>query len=170
MRDTPLKKFESRARDQIPLFILVCLTVLSGINFYLPNYNAVAINFPLIGIYYWSLHRPDLLGPIPVFFIGLLYDFLIGNPPGMSALIFVAIQGLIGARRKTLLVQAFWVHWLAFFGTVVVASFSLWLIGSIWYSTLMNPFSFLFQGLLTLSVFPLLVGLMGWLRIKLLKV
>jgi hypothetical protein len=40
-------------------------------------------------VYFWSLYRPDLFGPLAAFGSGIVYDALAGLPLGLSALILL---------------------------------------------------------------------------------
>jgi rod shape-determining protein MreD len=58
--------------------------------------------FVLMPIYFWSLVRPDLMGPYPVFALGVLQDlFSGGHPMGLWALSFVVTYFVIDRNRDT---------------------------------------------------------------------
>ena len=106
---------EDTARDQIPLITMIVLMLMSVSPIYLPHYGGIAINLSLIGLFYWSVYKPELTHPFAAFLVGLFYDFLAGAPTGMFALIFVVSRGLLGIYSRRLVTTNFLILWLGFF-------------------------------------------------------
>ena len=84
----------------MPALLGVLLVILSTIPFYIPGYGPVAANLVLMAVFYWSIHRPDLLSPVSVFFIGLLQDILVGMPPGMNAIVLLLVRTIAVSQSR----------------------------------------------------------------------
>ncbi len=164
------QRLERVARDHVPIAITIFLAVFSTAPFYIPGYGMVAANLALMGVFYWSVHRPDLLSPVAAFCIGLLYDFLAGTPPGMTALIFVVVRGLTGAQGGSLAGKPFLFLWLGFWGAAAGAGVTAWIISAVWHAALLDPAPLLFQVGLTIALFPFVSWLLVWIQHKLLPV
>ena len=93
---------EDTARDQVPVITIIVLVLISVPPLYLPHYGGIAINFSLIGLFYWSVYKPQLIHLFTAFLLGLFYDFLAGVPVGMFALIFVLVFLLVAQQTLVL--------------------------------------------------------------------
>lgn len=145
---------EDTARDQVPLMTIIVLVLMSVSPFYLPHYAGIAINLSLIGLFYWSVYKPELIHPFTAFLVGLFYDFLAGAPTGMFALIFVVSRGLLGIYSRRLVTTNFLILWSGFLLFVFGTSFAGWLASSLWYGALSDPVSIIFNSILTVALFP----------------
>ena len=153
----------------MPALLGVLLVILSTIPFYIPGYGPVAANLVLMAVFYWSVHRPDLLSPISVFFIGLLQDILIGMPPGMNAVVLLSVRTLAVSQSRVFRGRSFIILWWGFGIVAVASSFVVWVLSAIYAISLMDPLPGLFQAGLTTALFPFLAGLFTWLQVKLLS-
>lgn len=154
------------ARNQVPMITMIVLVLMSIPPFYLPHYGWIAINFSLIGLFYWSVYKPQLIHLFTAFLVGLFYDFLAGVPAGMFALIFVVSRALLGIYCGGLGAANFLSLWLGFFLFVVGTSFTGWLASSLWYGALIDPVSVLFHTILTVASFPFGAVLLIWISRK----
>ncbi len=89
--------------------------------------------------------------------IGLLQDTLTGMPIGVNALVFLGVYGVVLSQRRFFAGKSFAVVWLGFAVVAAGAALSSWILVSVYYVTLVAPRPVLFQYLMTLGVFPLLV-------------
>lgn len=164
------QRLEKIARDYVPIAITVFFTILSATPLYLPGYGMIAANLALMAIYYWAVYRPDLLSPLAAFCIGMIYDFLVGTPPGINALVFLLVRALVSRRGGALQGKPFITLWLGFVGISLSASLATWVISVIWHLTFLNPLPIVFQGGLTIGVFPFVCWLLVWTQHKTLSV
>lgn len=164
------QRLDRVARDHFPIAITVFFAILSATPFYIPGYGMVAASLTLMAVFFWSVHRADLLSPAAVFVIGLLHDILSGTPPGMNALIFVLLRVGTATIADSLAGKPFLVLWLGFSAAGLAAGFLHWLINVIWYFELLDPTPVIFQTLLTITLFPFVGWLLVWLQHKLLPV
>ena len=153
----------------MPALLGVLLVILSTIPFYIPGYGPVAANLVLMAVFYWSIHRPDLLSPVSVFFIGLLQDILVGMPPGMNAIVLLLVRTLAVSQSRVFRGRSFIILWWGFGIVAVTSAFVVWVLSAVYAFTLMDPRPGLFQAGMTTALFPFLAGLFTWLQVKLLS-
>ena len=164
------QRLEKIARDYVPIAITVFFTILSATPLYLPSYGMIAANLTLMAIYYWAVYRPDLLSPLAAFCIGMIYDFLVGTPPGVNALVCLFVRTLIGSRVGALRGKSFITLWLGFVGISLGASLATWVISVIWHLMFLNPLPIVFQAGITICVFPFVCWLLVWTQHRMLSV
>jgi len=100
-----------------------------------------------------------------VFSVGLLHDTLTGAPLGVSALVFLAVHGIIVGQRRFLVGKSFAVIWLGFSLVAAGASSMNWFLISIFHVTIVDADALFFQYLLSLGIFPMVTWiLMRWQR------
>ena len=158
----PLHKLDVAGRSLAPTAVTVMLLLVNLAPLHMTGYERVAPSFVLMSIYYWAIHRPDLLPPSAVFVIGLLQDLLGGGPLGLNALILVMAHWTILTQRGFFLSSTFPMLWLGFVVVVAGAALAQWLAASLASFELVAIDALVIQGLLTLTLFPL----MAWLLIQ----
>lgn len=161
-------RLDVTARNLVPAALGVFLAVLSAIPFYLPGYGPVAPNFVLMVVFFWAVHRPDILSPVRVFFIGLLLDILVGMPPGLNAAVLVLVWAFTSTQNKVFRGKSFLVLWWGFGLVALTASFAVWLLSCLYNLSLLDPLPGLFQAAVTFALFPFLAWLFVWTQHKLL--
>jgi len=138
----------------MPMLTVVLCVIVSVVPAHLPVFTAVTPFFPLMAIYYWTVHRPDLLPFVAVFAAGLLLDMLTGAPLGIASLVLLLAYGLVLSQREHLLMRRFTVVWLGFLVIAAAAAVLQWIVVSLFYGMLLDVRAFLFQGVLTVAVYP----------------
>lgn len=149
------QRIDKAGRNLTPFAITVMLGLLGMVPLRLPSFAEVAPSLTLMAVYYWSIHRPDLLRPSAVFAVGVLQDLLSGAPLGLHGLILVLVQGTVLSQRRFFLASTFLLMWVGFALVVFGAAFTEWLVFCALNTTLMPFRALFFQALLTLAVFPL---------------
>jgi len=157
------------ARNVVPALLGVFLVLLSTIPFYIPGYGPMAANLVLVAVFYWAVHRPDLLSPITVFFIGLLQDILVGMPPGMNAFVLLLVRTLAVSQSRVFRGRSFIILWWGFGIVAVASAFVVWLLSAIYVFTAIDPLPGLFQAGMTTALFPFLAGIFTWMQVKMLS-
>ena len=157
------------ARNVLPGMLGVLLVLLSTIPFYIPGYGTMAANLVLMAVFYWAVHRPDLLPPVTVFLIGLLQDILVGMPPGMNVLLLLAVRTLAVSQGRVFRGRSFVILWWGFGMVAVASAFVLWGLMSVYVIALVDPVPGLFQAAATTALFPFLAGFFTWMQHKLLS-
>lgn len=158
-----LQKAGQSLRFFVPGGTVALLSLASVIVWPLPFVGSVAPSFGLAAVYYWAIYRPDLLGVLTVFLLGLLNDMVHFLPLGLSAFVYVGVHQLAFSQRRLFVGQTFYMLW---FGFLVVETLSLivhYLILSMTSEQLVTFFPVLMQFLLTVAVFPLV----AWVLIRL---
>lgn len=154
MTGTLTQRMDRFARHLLPLAISVVLVILSVVPVYLPGYGQIAANLVLMAVFFWSVYRPDLMAPAPVFGIGLLLDILSGMPPGMNALILVLVRSVVVTQGRVFRGKSFLVLWWGFSLVALGASLCLWLLSMGYSFVVLDPMPGVFRWALTVALFP----------------
>lgn len=153
-------RLDKFARDLTPFGLTFLLLIVDAVPFHIPGFAQVAPLLPMIGIYFWAVYRPDLMPTWAVFLLGILHDFLAGLPVGVSAVTFLAVQGVGMAQRGFFFGKSFLIVWLGF---VIVAGGAMaiqWLLISVFSGDFVDGRSAFYQYGLTAAVFPVLAWLL----------
>jgi len=158
-------RLDITARRLTPFGLTVLLVLINVLPLHVPGFARVMPMLPLMSIYLWAVHNPNLMPAYAVFVIGLLQDILTGTPLGVNVLIYLFVYGAVIWQRRFLAGKSFAVIWVGFTlvgaGAVVVG----WAVISIYYTILAEPNAMAFQYLLSLGIFPLMAWVfMRWQR------
>ncbi len=156
MSGSSWNSFDAIARNSTPSLLLLFLVVLGQLPFSLPGDTAVTPYFVLMAVFYWGLHRPDLLPAIIVFLVGLLQDALEGEPFGANAFVLIAVYWFVASQQRHIGGRSFLVLWLVFAAVGLVAESLRWLLVSTLTTTLIAPWSITFEYLMTVALYPIL--------------
>lgn len=161
MKPSLFQRMDSWVRQLLPLGSTVTLLLINLIPSRIPGFAGVAPELTLMGVYYWSIYRPDLMSPLAAFALGLLHDILSGTPLGVNAAVFVLVQGTTASQRRFFLGNAFVAAWWGF-GLVAMAAIALsWLLTSLVYGQIIQPRAVVFEYLMTLSLYPVVSWLLA---------
>ena len=117
----------------------------------------------LMSIYYWTIHRPDLLPPSAGFAAGIFHDFVAGLPVGVTAVVFLSVHAVLVSQRRFFVGKTFLVLWLGFVLVAMVAAVESWLLICFYELTLVDPLAPSYQFLMTVGGFPFVAWLlMRW--------
>lgn len=163
MTTTVWQRVDQAGRNLAPVAVTVVLVLGGMVRLHLPDYDTIAPSLALMAVYYWAIHRPDLLRPSMAFAIGLLHDLLSGAPLGMNALILVLAHWVVVTQRRFFLANSFLLLWWGFALIVLGAAFVQWLAFSVLHAQVLAPNAALFQAMMTLSLFPIF----AWVFIRL---
>lgn len=147
---------DAAARNVTPSLFLLFLLLLGQLPFSLPGDSAVTPYFLLMGVFYWGLHRPDLLPASVVFVIGLLHDALEGEPFGVNAFALIAVYWFVAAQQRNVGERTFITLWLIFALVALSAETLRWLLVSLLTMTPIAPWPVLFEFLTTVALYPIL--------------
>jgi rod shape-determining protein MreD len=123
---TPLSRLDQTARGFLPVITAILLGIIAVLPIGIPQWGALAPPLMLIGVFYWSLVRPDLMPPTAAFALGLLQDFLSGAPIGSGALIMVVTQWTMRGQQRFLANRPFLLLWGSFIPVAFVAAMLEW--------------------------------------------
>lgn len=156
-----VQQIDLAARRLFPFALSVLLVVLSVVPLPVPGYGLVVPAFGLMAVYYWAIHRPDLLPAVAVFTLGLLEDILSGAPMGVNTLVFLLVYGVMRNQRRPFLGKPFPVMWFGFLLVAPSAEFVQWLASSVLVGRLIPPQAILVQTALTIALYPWLTWLLA---------
>lgn len=159
MKPTFWHRVDTFARDLTPFALTFVLVVAGAIPVHIPGFAQVAPLLAMIGIYFWAVYRPDLMPSAAVFLIGLLHDFLSGLPVGISAMIFLLVQGAALAQRSFFFGKSFVIVWIGFILVAAGALLLEWLVLSMIAGEVIQARTAFYQFGLTVAVFPVLAWL-----------
>ena len=91
MKQGTWHRLDLTARSLTPTAITLLLIMLGMVPLQLPNIAPVVPSLALIGVFYWAVHRPDLMTIWAIFAIGLFQDLLSGGHVGV---------GILGSEEK----------------------------------------------------------------------
>lgn len=151
-----LQRLDRFARNLIPFALSLLLVIVGTLPFQLPGYGLVAANLALMSVFYWSVYRPDLLPPWAAFLIGLLQDILVGTPPGLNALVLLLARAMVVSQGRVFRGKSFLVMWWGFAMVALGAQVLVWLLTAALQLALLDPMPAVFQGALTVALFPFL--------------
>ena len=154
MKLTLWQRLDVLGRQITPCFLTLVLVMLSMMPLHLPMLAPVVPWLALVAVYYWSLHRPDLMPAVAVFAIGVFHDLIAGTVLGLSALILLLVQVAVISQRRFFASRSFWLTWVGFAIMAIGAGLLRWVGGVAWEGTLLDARPAVFQVLLTVAVYP----------------
>jgi len=114
MTPTFLQRLDLSIRQSAPVAITLLVAILMVVPLPLPGYMELAPDLVLIAVFYWTVHRPDLMRAWAVFLIGLLQDILGGGPLGLIALVLILVHAAIINQHKAFRGKSFGLIWAGF--------------------------------------------------------
>ena len=156
-----LAQFGSNA---VPGVVTLLLVIIGLVPLGIPQLGFVVPPLALIAVYYWGIYRPDLLPAIAAFAIGLFHDVLSGGALGLYASIFLVVRAVMASQRRFFLGKPFYVEWWAFMVVGAAAFLTQWVLASLYVGAFVKPGPLAIQALLTITLYPVLTGLMIRLR------
>lgn len=117
--------------------------------------HTIMPSLPLLAIFLWTVHRPDLLPPMFVLLFGLLFDLLINGPIGSSSVVFMAVYAITLSGR---------VYWMTLQGSGLIGGFVLvavaaellsWGTASFSFGRLVSPTPALIEAIASIAVLPI---------------
>lgn len=159
MKPTFGQRLDVYTRNSLPVLVTLLLVLANVIPLHIPGLSRIVPILPLMAVYQWAVYRPNLMPPLAVFFIGLIYDILSGTPLGVNAFVFLAVYGVVIYQQRFFTGKSFGVVWLGFGIVALGASILSWAMVSILSASLVEPRAAIFQYLLNFGFFPLLAWL-----------
>lgn len=156
MNGSSWHSFDTIARNSTPTLLLLFLVVLGQLPFSLPGDSAATPYFVLMAVFYWGLHRSDLMPASVVFVAGLLQDALEGEPFGVNAFVLIAVYWFVVSQQRHFSDRPFIVLWLIFALVGLAAETLRWLLVAVLTTTLIAPWSVTLEYLMTVALYPVL--------------
>ncbi|MDA0662698.1 MAG: rod shape-determining protein MreD [Proteobacteria bacterium] len=154
MKTTIWQQLDVLLRNMTPVLVTFCMVIVSVMPLRLPEASFVMPMLVLMSVYFWALHRTDLLPATAVFGIGLFLDILAGMPLGLNAFILLGVFGLCVTQRRFFYNKSFAVIWWGFMVVAAVAQIIEWALMSIYLETLVSPQPVYFRYFMTVALYP----------------
>ena len=161
MREPSWHGLDTVGRRAAPFVLSLGLIVASVLPWPLPGATTIA-PMPLVGaVYYWTVHRPEVMPATTVFLLGLAQDTLAGGPLGLTALILLLAQMALIGQSRYIARGPFVLELAGFAVTALGFAAASWLCMSLYYGRLASPNPLVLQLLLGVGVYPILNWVFG---------
>ena len=157
-------RFAQFGSNAVPGLVTLLLVFVGLIPLGIPQSGLVAPPLVLMAVFYWGIYRPDLLPGVAAFAIGLFHDVLGGGALGLYAFIFLVVRAVMASQRRFFLGKPFLVEWSSFALVGAAAFMAEWVLASLYVGAFVRPGPLAIQALLTITLYPVLTGLMIRLR------
>lgn len=158
MKSTVLQQIDHWARHALPLALALLLSLLSVVPMPVPGYRALAPDLVLMAVFYWVVHRPDLMSLPAVFGLGLFVDLVGGAPVGVSSFILLLVHATIMSQHRIFRGKPFPIVWLGFAVVAGPAKLTQALMVPIVVGAWPDPLSLLVGMTLTIALYPVLAA------------
>jgi rod shape-determining protein MreD len=155
---TAVQRIDRAGRNIVPVVMTFLLVVVQLAPVPAPGWGVLAPNLALASVWYWAIHRADLLRPSHAFLLGLVQDLLAGTPLGLSALVHVLVFAGVERERRLLSRGSFYILWLGFAVAALGASAVSWAAVSALALAPAPPAPGLLHALATAAAFPLVAA------------
>jgi rod shape-determining protein MreD len=156
VRQSVWQRLDILARGLWPFALTVLLVIASQIPLRIDALSPVMPAMALVAVYYWAVHRPDLMPLWAVFLIGLFQDLLSGGPLGVGIMMLLAVHAVVSAQRRFFASASFFLMWLIFALVAFGAQLFAWMLASALAGMVIQPRPAMFQVLMTIAVYPCL--------------
>lgn len=146
-------KFGVYARATIPAVMGIIAILFSAVPMKFPISGAVSPSFALMIVYFWSIHRPDLLPLWLCFILGIYLDFVSGVYIGVNALILVLCRWIMISQRRYL-GTGFAVLWVGFCFVAFGQAGITWLLRSLLEFKIFSIQPVLYRSIVSIFLFP----------------
>jgi len=113
MRPTLWQSLDYTARRLLPFALSLLLLLLAIAPMTTPGFMRAGPMVTLLCVYYWAVHRPDMMGYLGGFTLGLLEDILMNTPLGVSSLILMLTQLVVLTQYRFFVGKPFMITWWA---------------------------------------------------------
>ena len=149
-----------------PVLTIFVLSVFGILPVPLPLEFATTAPLALAGLFFWSVHRPDII-PLPICFaLGLFNDLISGGPVGLWAIVFMLVHRFVNTERQILAGRIFVVVWFGFSIVTAASASAFWIVNMIYHMQLLSPIpAFLMAGL-GIAIYPLVAWPLSLIRVR----
>jgi rod shape-determining protein MreD len=112
-------------------------------------------------VFFWSVHRPDLMTPLAAAAAGILFDALAGLPLGLTGLALLLTRTLAATPDPILHDRPPLLVWGSFLLVAAAALLLRWLVASVWSLQVFALRPVLLELALTVAAYPLVAALLG---------
>lgn len=156
-----LQRFDLALRSAVPVGFSFFLVLIGQVPFGLSGGAILAPHLALICVFYWAVHRPDLMPAWSVFLLGLFQDLLTGEPLGVGSFTLLFGYGIIVSQRRFLVSFGVPLLWLSFAVTAFIVMAIAWLASIVLMWRLLSPAPQIFQFSMSVAVYPLFAWILA---------
>lgn len=135
-------------------FIAALFFVLSLQNFNFFFELDVRFSFILIFLFFWAIYKPTLFHPTYIFFLGFLYDCVLGLALGFHSFIFLIFYFIISKQRLFIIGQSYFVVLCLFSMACSAAYLVEWIFYSLIHFSAQAYMPVFFNCVYTIALFP----------------
>lgn len=151
-------------KSTLPFFTILFLIIIMVLPYNIPLIGDIMPFLTLIGVYYWSVFKPELVPVSVIFVLGLLQDILLGSPFGLMSLMLVIVQQFIFFQGRQFLERDFLFNWFVFVMIVIGFGILSWGITSLYFRLFLDFVDVIGQILLTIAFYPLVTWVLGLIK------
>ncbi len=155
------RHLDAVARRAFPTVTTVLVLLVLAFPLPLPAAPELRQGFALASVFFWTVYRPNSMPPSICFGLGMLADLLGPEPPGLSAIVLLAVHGIAMRQRIRLTRRGFLAVWLAFAGVALVASVVQWVLTAALDFRLLPGLPALLTATLAIGLYPFLSVLLA---------
>lgn len=156
MSDTAWTRLDGLARGLSPFALTLAFLMAAAVPLRIPDLSPILPAVGLIAVYYWIVHRPDLMPAWAVFLLGLIQDLLGGGPLGVGPFVLLVVYAAVASQRRVFAGGGFFLLWLIFLPLAAGAFLLSWLFGSLILDQAIPLRPVFFQFLTTIAFYPCL--------------
>jgi rod shape-determining protein MreD len=156
VRDIVWTRLDGFARGISPFALTLAFLMAATVPLRVPDLSPILPSVGLIAVYYWLVHRPDLMPVWAVFLIGLIQDLLGGGPLGVGPFVLLVLFAAVTSLRRAFSGAGFLLLWLIFLPLAAGAFTLSWLFGSLIVDQMVAARPVFFQYLTTIAFYPCL--------------
>jgi rod shape-determining protein MreD len=154
--DTAWTRLDGLARGLSPFALTLAFLMLVAVPLRIPDLSPILPAVGLIAVYYWIVHRPDLMPVWAVFLIGLIEDLLGGGPLGVGPFVLLVLYAAVASQRRVFVGGGFFLLWLIFLPLAAGAFVLSWVFSSLILDQFIATRPVFFQYLTTIAFYPCL--------------
>jgi len=113
MRPTLWQTLDHTARRMLPFLMSLLLLLIAIVPMTTPGFMRAGPMVLLVCVYYWAVHRPDMMGYLGGFTLGLLEDILMSTPLGVTSLVLMLTQFIVLTQYRFFVGKPFLMTWWA---------------------------------------------------------
>ena len=146
---------EALLRGALPFLAVLLLICIDLAAFPSPAPTALSPLLCLAAIFYWTVHRPDLMGNTLVLTATVVLDATAGLPLGLTAAAFFATRLLLHAPPRFFAGRSFLVLWACFSLAATVLLTLRWLLACLYFQHVFAFRPVAFEFFSTVAAYPL---------------
>ena len=160
------EKVVTHFQKSLPLLTSIVFLVLAYLPLNFGIFYNVRPDFGLMCIYFWMLHRPDLIGIGTIVLMGVVNMFISSAVVGASLIAYLVMYVLIYNTQKLFNAKPFVVIWYGFMALCFCSLFVKWLVVSVYYNAFLPLSMLMLSYLIGIVLYPLVSMVLAYIQNK----